>query len=149
MRAVLQRVKEAWVKVQGKEISRIGKGLLVLLGVARGDGEEDVVYMASKIPNLRLFEDEKGHLNLSLKEVRGEILLISQFTLLGDCRKGRRPSFTEAAPADEAERLYLWLVEALRREGVEVKIGKFQTKMEVGLINDGPVTLLLDSRKDF
>lgn len=149
MRAVLQRVKEAWVKVQGEEISRIGKGLLVLVGVARGDGRDDVAYIASKIPNLRLFEDEKGQLNLSLKEVGGEVLLVSQFTLLGDCRKGRRPSFTEAAPADEAERLYLWLVEALKGEGVEVKTGKFQAKMEVGLINDGPVTLLLDSRRAF
>lgn len=145
----MQRVKEAWVKVQGEEISRIGKGLLVLLGVAQGDGEEDIAYMAHKIPNLRLFEDEKGQLNLSLKEVGGEVLVVSQFTLLGDCRKGRRPSFTEAAPADEAERLYLGLVEALRREGVEVKTGKFQAKMEVGLINDGPVTVLLDSRKAF
>jgi len=149
VRAVLQRVREAWVKVEGEEISRIGRGLLVLLGVARGDGQEDLAYMAHKIPNLRLFEDEKGHLNLSLKEVGGEVLLVSQFTLLGDCRKGRRPSFTEAAPPDEAERLYLGLVEALRREGVEVKTGKFQAKMEVGLINDGPVTLLLDSRKVF
>ncbi len=149
MRAVLQRVKEAWVRFQGEEIARIGKGLLVLLGVAQGDGPEDVAYMASKIPNLRVFEDSDGRMNLSLRDVGGEILVVSQFTLLGDCRKGRRPSFSGAAGPEVARELYLEVVRALRGEGLEVKTGRFQARMEVGLVNDGPVTLLLDSKRAF
>ena len=149
MRAVVERVKEAWVKVEGEEIARIGKGLMVLLGIAKGDDHRDVAYMVSKIPNLRIFEDENGHFNLSLKDVRGELLVVSEFTLLGDARKGRRPSFSEAAPSEEALKLYLQLVEAFKKEGLQVKTGKFQAKMEVGHINDGPVTILLDSRRVF
>lgn len=149
MRAVVERVKEAWVKVEGEEIARIGKGLIVLLGIAKGDDERDLAYMVSKIPNLRIFEDEEGHLNLSLKDIKGELLLVSEFTLLGDVRKGRRPSFSEAAPSEEALKLYLRLAEALKGEGLEVKTGRFQAKMEVGHINDGPVTILLDSRRAF
>jgi D-tyrosyl-tRNA(Tyr) deacylase len=149
VRAVVERVKEAWVKVEGEEIARIGKGLMVLLGIAKGDDERDLAYMVSKIPNLRIFEDEEGHLNLSLKDIKGELLLVSEFTLLGDARKGRRPSFSEAAPSEEALKLYLRLAEALKGEGLEVKIGRFQAKMEVGHINDGPVTILLDSRRAF
>jgi D-tyrosyl-tRNA(Tyr) deacylase len=149
VRAVVERVKEAWVKVEGEEIARIGKGLIVLLGIAKGDDERDLAYMVSKIPNLRIFEDEEGHLNLSLKDIKGELLLVSEFTLLGDVRKGRRPSFSEAAPSEEALKLYLRLAEALKGEGLEVKTGRFQAKMEVGHINDGPVTILLDSRRAF
>ncbi|RLA85181.1 MAG: D-tyrosyl-tRNA(Tyr) deacylase [Deltaproteobacteria bacterium] len=149
MRAVLQRVKEAWVRSQGEEIARIGKGLLVLLGVAQGDGPEDVAYMASKIPNLRIFEDSDGRMNLSIRDVGGEVLVVSQFTLLGDCRKGRRPSFSGAAGPEVAKELYLEVVRALRGEGLEVKTGRFQARMEVGLVNDGPVTLLLDSKRAF
>jgi len=146
---VLQRVKEAWVRSQGEEIARIGKGLLVLLGVAQGDGPEDVAYMASKIPNLRIFEDSDGRMNLSIRDVGGEVLVVSQFTLLGDCRKGRRPSFSGAAGPEVAKELYLEVVRALRGEGLEVKTGRFQARMEVGLVNDGPVTLLLDSKRAF
>lgn len=149
MRAVLQRVKEAWVRVGGQEVGRIGPGLLVLLGVAQGDGPEDVDYMVRKIPQLRIFEDSEGRFNLSLAEVGGELLVVSQFTLYGDCRKGRRPSFTQAAPPEEAQRLYEEVIEGLKREGFKVQCGQFQARMEVGLLNDGPVTLLLDSKKAF
>ena len=142
-------MKEAWVRSQGEEIARIGKGLLVLLGVAQGDGPEDVAYMASKIPNLRIFEDSDGRMNLSIRDVGGEVLVVSQFTLLGDCRKGRRPSFSGAAGPEVAKELYLEVVRALRGEGLEVKTGRFQARMEVGLVNDGPVTLLLDSKRAF
>jgi len=149
VRAVLQRVKEAWVRVGDEEVGRIGRGLLVLLGVSRTDGPEDVAYMVKKIPRLRIFEDSEGKFNLSLEDVRGEILVVSQFTLYGDCRKGRRPSFTEAAEPSVAERLYQEVIEALKGEGFQVASGRFQAKMEVGLVNDGPVTLLLDSKKAF
>jgi D-tyrosyl-tRNA(Tyr) deacylase len=146
MRAVIQRVKSAQVCVYGRVSGRIEKGLLVLLGVGKGDGENDVSFLASKIPELRIFEDNSGKFNLSLKEIGGEILVVSQFTLFGDCRRGRRPSFTEAEEPSTAKHLYEQFVSKLREEGIPVQTGEFQAKMEVHLINDGPVTLLLDSR---
>ncbi len=146
MRAVVQRVKSARVCVDGRVSGKIGKGLLVLLGVGKGDGENDVSFLASKIPELRIFEDDSGKFNLSLKEISGEILVVSQFTLFGDCRKGRRPSFTEAEEPTVANSLYEFFILKLREQGIPVQTGEFQAKMEVHLINDGPVTLLLDSR---
>ena len=125
---------------------KIGQGLLVLLGVGKGDGEKDIAYMVSKLPDLRIFEDASGKFNLSLREIRGEMLMVSQFTLYGDCRKGRRPSFTDAEEPAEAKRLYEQLILKIREQGVTVETGEFQAKMEVHLINDGPVTILLDSR---
>ena len=146
VRAVIQRVKSAAVNVEGRVTGKIGQGLLVLLGVGKGDGEKDIAYMISKLPDLRIFEDASGKFNLSLREIRGEMLMVSQFTLYGDCRKGRRPSFTEAAEPAEAKRLYEQLILKIREQGVTVETGEFQAKMEVHLINDGPVTILLDSR---
>ena len=147
MRAVIQRVKSAQVCVDGRVSGKIGKGLLVLLGVGKGDGESDLSILASKIPELRIFEDDSGKFNLSLKEIGGEILVVSQFTLFGDCRKGRRPSFTEAEEPSAAKHLYEQFVLTLKERGIPVQTGEFQAKMEVHLINDGPVTLLLDSRQ--
>lgn len=147
MRAVIQRVKSAEVLVNERSIGKIGKGLLVFVGIGRGDGEEDLSFFASKIPDLRIFEDSEGKFNLSLKEIRGEMLVVSQFTLYGDCRKGRRPSFTEAEEPALARDLYERLVLKLREQGISVQTGEFQAKMEVHLINDGPVTLVLDSRR--
>jgi D-tyrosyl-tRNA(Tyr) deacylase len=147
MRAVIQRVKSAQVCVDGRVTGRIGEGLLVLLGVGKGDGEEDLSFLISKIPELRIFEDASGKFNLSLKEIDGEILIDSQFTLYGDCRKGRRPSFTEAEEPAIAMNLYEQFVSKLRQQGIPVQTGEFQAKMEVHLINDGPVTLLLDSKQ--
>ena len=146
MRAVIQRVKSAQVCVDGRVSGKIGKGLLVLLGVGKGDGERDLSFLTSKIPELRIFEDDSGKFNLSLKEIDGEILVVSQFTLFGDCRKGRRPSFTEAEEPSTAKHLYEQFILKLRERGVPVQTGEFQAKMEVHLVNDGPVTLLLDSR---
>ena len=147
MRAVVQRVKSAQVCVDGRVTGKIGKGLLVLLGVGKGDGEKDIAYMVSKLPDLRIFEDASGKFNLSLRDVRGEMLVVSQFTLYGDCRKGRRPSFTDAAEPVEARRLYEQLILKMKEQGVPVETGEFQAKMEVHLVNDGPVTILLDSRQ--
>ena len=147
MRAVVQRVSSARVYVDGRLTGEIGKGLLVFVGVGRGDGEEDVSYFTSKLPELRIFEDPSGKFNLSLKETKGEMLVVSQFTLYGDCRRGRRPSFTEAEEPSSAKELYGRLVSRLREQGFPVQTGEFQAKMEVHLINDGPVTLILDSRK--
>ncbi len=147
MRAVIQRVKSAQVCVDDRVSGKIGKGLLVLLGVGKGDRENDVSFLASKIPELRIFEDDSGKFNLSLKEVGGEILVVSQFTLFGDCRKGRRPSFTEAEEPAAANPLYEDFILRLREQRIPVQTGEFQAKMEVHLINDGPVTLLLDSRQ--
>ena len=147
MRAVIQRVKSASVAVDGRVTGEIGKGLLVLLGVGQGDGEKDLAYMAAKLPDLRIFEDASGKFNLSLREVGGQMLVVSQFTLYGDCRKGRRPSFTDAAEPAEARRLYEQLVLRLREQGTPVETGEFRARMEVHLINDGPVTILLDSRQ--
>ena len=147
MRAVIQRVKSAQVCVDGRVSGKIGKGLLVLLGVGKGDGEDDLSFLASKIPDLRIFEDESGKFNLSLREIGGEILVVSQFTLFGNCRKGRRPSFTEAEEPSAAKRLYEQFILRLKEGGVPVQTGEFQAKMEVHLVNDGPVTLLLDSKQ--
>ena len=137
------------MQVDGQVVGRIGAGWLVLLGVAREDTGEDVARIAEKIAQLRAFEDEQGKLNRNVLEAGGSVLVVSQFTLLGDCRTGRRPSFTEAAEPTEAERLYLSVVDRLRALGLEVATGTFRAMMQVELINDGPVTLLLDSRKAF
>ena len=147
MRAVIQRVKSASVCVDGRLSGEIGNGLLVLIGVGKGDGENDISFMVSKVPDLRIFEDASGKFNLSLKEIKGEILVVSQFTLFGDCSRGRRPSFTEAEEPTAAKNLYERLILRLREQGIPVQTGEFQTKMEVHLVNDGPVTLLLDSKK--
>jgi len=145
MRAVVQRVSQSAVDVDGEKVGSIGKGLLVLLGVARGDEPSAADYLAEKISNLRIFEDDDGKMNRSLMDIHGEMLVVSQFTLLGDCRKGRRPSFIQAAPPEIADRLYLHFVEAVRSKGVHVETGQFQAMMAVNLINDGPVTLVLES----
>ncbi len=145
----MQRVSYAQVKVEERLISRIGRGLMVLVGVGAGDTEEDVEYLANKLPTLRVFEDSEGKMNLSLEEVQGQILLVSQFTLHGDCRKGRRPSFDQAAGAELAQKLYRLLVHLLKQKGVGVAEGRFQEKMLVELANDGPVTILLDSKRNF
>jgi len=145
MRAVVQRVSKGRVTVEGRETGSIGKGFVVLLGVSGEDDMEDVQYMAEKVVNLRVFEDTDGKMNLSLKDVGGELLVVSQFTLYGDCRKGRRPSFTQAAPPIKAEELYREFVKACREKGVTVETGQFQAHMEVALVNDGPVTLIIES----
>jgi D-tyrosyl-tRNA(Tyr) deacylase len=145
MRAVVQRVSEASVSVGEEVISRIGPGLLVLLGVSRSDGQGDAEALAAKIPHLRVFEDTGGKLNRSLVEAGGELLVVSQFTLLGDCRKGRRPSFIAAAEPAQAVELYEHFVRRARMAGVPVRTGRFQARMAVSLVNDGPVTLILDS----
>ncbi len=149
MRACIQRVCRAEVVVQGRSVGRIERGLLVLLGVAREDTEQDARYLAEKIATLRLFEDDQGKMNLSVEQVGGAVLVVSQFTLLGDCRRGRRPSFTQAAEPEQAQRLYTLVVRLLQDRGLEVAQGQFRAHMQVHLVNDGPVTLLLDSRKVF
>lgn len=149
MRAVVQRVLKGSVTVKGETISEIGQGLVVLLGVGQGDKEEDAKYLAGKIVNLRIFEDEEEKMNLSLKDKGGEVLAVSQFTLYGDCRKGRRPSFVEAAPPAEADKLYQSFVQDLKNEGIKVSTGIFQEHMVVNIQNDGPVTIMLDSSKLF
>ncbi len=149
MRAVVQRVKEAKVEVRGKKVGAIGKGVLVFIGVANDDTEEDCEYLVKKIANLRIFPDEKGLMNRSLLEEGGSALIVSQFTLLADCRKGRRPSFSSAAPPDKAKMLYERFIQLMKDMGVHVETGIFQEIMEVYLINDGPVTILLDSKKLF
>jgi D-tyrosyl-tRNA(Tyr) deacylase len=145
MRTVVQRVKESWVKADNEVIGRIGQGLLVLLAVAKGDTPSDAEYLANKIANLRIFEDDDAKMNRSLLSIGGQMLAVSQFTLLGDCRKGRRPSFVAAAEPQRALMLYENFVREVRRLGIAVETGRFQSKMDVGLINDGPVTLVLDS----
>ena len=149
MRCVVQRVKEASVTVAGESVGKIGPGYMVLIGVSVEDTEKDVRYMADKVPNLRIFEDAEDKMNLSLKDVGGEILAVSQFTLYGDARGGRRPSFIAAARPEAANELYEQLVASWREQGIHVETGRFRTHMEVGLVNDGPVTLLLDSMKGF
>jgi D-tyrosyl-tRNA(Tyr) deacylase len=149
MRAVVQRVSEASVTVAGEQVSAIGPGFLVLLGVAADDTEADAEWMADKVVGLRVFEDEAGKLNRSLHEAGGELLVVSQFTLLGDCRKGRRPSFSNAAAPEPANDLYLKFARQAEARGVSVRTGRFQAMMDVKLVNQGPVTLLLDSRKIF
>jgi D-tyrosyl-tRNA(Tyr) deacylase len=149
MRAVVQRVSSASVTVEGALVGRIGLGWLVLMGVARADGDDDADRLAEKTVNLRAFPDEAGKFNRSVIEAGGSVLVVSQFTLLGDCRGGRRPSFTEAAEPAEAERLYHRFNERVAAAGVEVATGVFRAHMNVELVNDGPVTFLLDSRKQF
>jgi len=146
MRAVIQRVKSSSVSVGDELIGAIGKGLLVLLGVSSSDKTDDAKYLADKIANLRIFEDGDHKLNHSLIDMEGEMLVVSQFTLLGDCKKGRRPSFVKAAPPELAKELYKLFVEYVRQKGITVKTGRFQTMMEVSLINDGPVTLIVESK---
>jgi len=146
MRACVQRVRRARVHVAGQVCGEIGCGLLVLLGVAEGDADEDARFLAGKIAGLRVFEDDRGKMNLGLADVGGSMLVVSQFTLLGDCRKGRRPSFTGAAPPEEAQRLYRVFVDAVVAQGIEVATGRFREHMQVELVNDGPVTLLVESK---
>ena len=149
MRAVVQRVARAAVTVEGREVGAIGPGLLVLLGVMRDDGPRDVEYVAGKLRDLRVFPDNAGRMNRSVLDTGGSVLVVSQFTLAGDCRKGRRPSFDGAAPPHEARALYEAVVDALRTSGLRVATGEFQALMEVMLVNDGPVTILLDSTRAF
>jgi len=149
MRAVLQRVGRASVTVGGEVVGRIGAGWLVLLGVAKGDADDDADRLAEKVAVLRAFEDDDGKMNRSVAEAGGSVLVVSQFTLLADCRTGRRPGFADAAEPAEAERLYLRFVDRVRAAGLDVETGVFRADMQVELVNDGPVTLLLDSRKAF
>jgi len=149
MRAVVQRVSAASVTVGARTIGQIGPGLLVLLGVETGDGPADARYIAAKVGDLRIFEDSARHMNRSVTDVGGAVLVVSQFTLAGDCRRGRRPSFDGAAPPDAAKPLYEDVIRELRAKGVAVETGEFQAMMQVSLVNDGPVTLILDSRKQF
>ena len=146
MRAVVQRVKQSSVTVGNDTVGKIASGLLVLLGVAKEDGVGDADYLADKITNLRIFEDKAGKLNRSLLETGGEMLVVSQFTLLGNCRKGRRPSFIDAADPDMADDLYEYFVQQVRQKGVSVKTGRFRARMDVSLINDGPITLIVESK---
>lgn len=147
MRAVIQRVTRASVTVDGRVAGEIGAGFLILLGVGRADNPESAVYLAEKIANLRIFSDEAGKMNLSLLDIGGSALVVSQFTLHGEMRGGRRPSFIQAAPPEEASRLYEEFVQSMRSLGVPVETGVFQAHMQVELVNDGPVTILLDSEK--
>jgi D-tyrosyl-tRNA(Tyr) deacylase len=149
MRAVIQRVSRAQVRVSGQIIGEIAKGLLVLLGVGKGDTKAEADSLLDKILNLRIFEDEQGKMNLSLLDVAGDLMVISQFTLYADCRKGRRPSFTNASPPEEASVLYEYFISRAKSHGMKVATGIFQALMEVELVNSGPVTILLDSSKDF
>ncbi len=144
MRAVVQRVREARVKVDGNVVGEIQRGLVILLGVRKGDDEEKAKWLAKKCAGLRIFEDEKGLMNLALSDVGGSALVVSQFTLYGDCEKGRRPSFTDAAAPDEAEHLYRVFIETLRQDGIRVDTGIFQARMLVEIANDGPVTLIVE-----
>ncbi len=149
MRAVIQRVSQGDVKVDGRIVGEIGNGLLVFLGVGKEDTEEDIDYLTNKILNLRIFEDENEKMNLSLLDIKGELLVVSQFTLYGDVRKGRRPSFTDSASPDEAEKMYNQFIKKCKAEDINVEKGCFGAQMDVSLINDGPVTILLDSKKTF
>ncbi|RLS57432.1 MAG: D-tyrosyl-tRNA(Tyr) deacylase [Planctomycetota bacterium] len=149
MRAVIQRVTQAEVRVSGEITGAIGRGFLVLLGVGSGDTRNDVMAIAQKVVGLRIFEDDAGKMNRALADVGGAVLAVSQFTLYGDCRKGRRPSFIDAAPPELARQLYEDFLGEVRSHGIPVATGIFQAEMQVSLTNDGPVTLLLDSRKGF
>lgn len=149
MRAVVQRVSRSEVTVDGRRTGKINKGLLVLLGVTHGDTSKDVDYIVDKTINLRIFEDENDKMNLSLKDIGGEMLAVSQFTLYGDCRKGRRPSFTNAAAPEEADKLYQEFVKKVSEQGINTETGEFGAHMMVDLVNDGPVTILLESNKSF
>jgi D-tyrosyl-tRNA(Tyr) deacylase len=147
MRTVVQRVSQAEVVIGGACVARIGKGILALAAISQQDTEKDLVWMAKKIVELRIFSDSQGKLNLSLQDIGGELLVVSQFTLYGDCKKGRRPSYSDAAPPAEAEKLYERFLEIIRQYVPNVKTGQFQAMMEVNLSNSGPVTLIIDSRK--
>ena len=149
MKALLQRVASASVSVAGEEVGRIGRGLVVLVGVASGDTEKDAQYLVRKITGLRIFADDREKFNLSALDIGGELLLISQFTLLADARKGRRPSFIDAAPPEQAEALFRYFVDQARGSGLKIATGRFQQYMQVEIHNDGPVTLMLDSRDKF
>ena len=149
MRCVIQRVTEASVTVEGEVIGQIGRGFMVLIGVSAEDTDKDLKYMAEKVPNLRIFEDGQGKMNLSLKDVGGAILAVSQFTLYGDARGSRRPSFIQAARPEQANALYEQLVAAWRAQRLTVETGRFRAEMQVALVNDGPVTILMDSTKAF
>ena len=149
MRAVVERVSRAEVRVDSAAVGAIGKGLLVLLGVGQDDGDADASYLADKTAGLRIFQDDEGKMNLSVEDIGGSVLVVSQFTLFGDCRKGRRPSFAAAAPPGEADALYQHYVSLLRERGLTVETGEFQAMMKVDSVNDGPVTILLDSKKVF
>ena len=149
MKALLQRVTRASVSIDNEEVGRIGQGLVVFLGVANGDTEKDAQYLVQKIVNLRIFADEEGKFNLSALDINAELLLVSEFTLLADTRKGRRPSFTDAAPPVQAEELFDYFVEQTRATGLKVETGRFQAYMQVEIRNDGPVTIMLDSREKF
>ena len=149
MRAVIQRVSRASVTVDGEGVGKIDRGLLVLLGVTHADTEASADYLAEKITGLRIFEDDAGKMNLSVTDVGGAILAVSQFTLYGDVRKGKRPSFDDAARPEEARKLYEYFVERIRGLGLRCEAGRFQEMMQVELVNDGPVTILLDSEKTF
>lgn len=146
MRAVLQRVKNSSVTVNKIVVGEIGVGLMVLLGVEKKDSTKDADYLSDKISTLRIFQDENNKMNLSLLDIKGEMLVVSQFTLMGDCRKGRRPSFIQAAEPDTADSLYKYFVEKVREKGIYVQTGQFQKMMDVSLVNDGPVTLILESK---
>ncbi|WP_460176319.1 D-aminoacyl-tRNA deacylase [Thermodesulfovibrio hydrogeniphilus] len=145
MKVILQRVSRASVEVEGNCLSEIGIGILVFLGIEKGDSEKDADYLVNKIANLRIFEDEKGKMNLSIKDVGGEIMVVSEFTLAGDCRKGNRPSFDNAMPPEEAEKLYRYFIDKLKIMKIVVKEGKFRSFMNVSLINEGPVTFIINS----
>jgi D-aminoacyl-tRNA deacylase len=147
MRAVVQRVTSARVRIDGRTVGEIGRGLLVFAGVEKGDGPDDIKYVAGKVSGLRIFEDAAGKMNLSIADAGGAVLTVSQFTLCGDCRKGRRPSFDDAEPPASARPLYEGLLTELRMLNLKVETGEFQAHMEVELVNDGPVTILLDSRR--
>lgn len=147
MKAVIQRVSGARVLIAGRVAGEIGKGSLIFAGIEKGDTIEDVTYMAGKIARLRIFEDDSGRMNKAVRDIGGEILVVSQFTLLADCRKGNRPSFDGAEDPEKAKAMYIRLVGQLREEGIRVSTGEFAAHMEVFLINDGPVTILLDSRR--
>ena len=147
MRALVQRVSRASVAVQGKKVGAIGRGIVILVGVREGDTEEDARWLADKCVNLRIFENDEGKFDLSLLDIRGEALVVSQFTLYGYCRKGRRPSFTDAARPEVARKLYEAFVEALKRTGLNVETGVFAARMKVEILNDGPVTLMVESEE--
>jgi len=149
MRAVIQRVSRAQVRVEGQITGEIGKGLLVLLGIGKGDSNKEADDLLEKMIHLRIFEDTQGKMNLSLLDVAGDLMVISQFTLYADCRKGRRPSFTDASPPEEAKVLYDYFISRAKSQGMKVAAGIFQALMEVELVNLGPVTILLDSSRDF
>ena len=149
MRAVVQRVTRASVTVEGETVGAIERGLMVLLGVATGDTQRDAAYLADKTAALRIFEDDAGKMNRAVGDIGGRLLVVSQFTLLGDCRKGRRPGFSAAAPPELADQLYREYVAALKSQGLAVATGVFQADMQVELVNDGPVTFLLDSQRQF